>query len=303
MSEPANRTPLDTVVIARRLWQFARVLLAGYLVVVFGYNLPLRLADPVWQMRITTTLLDNATIPLVGMGLAHLAAYLNPDDLQVRAGRDRVARLAILAMLGFFLLIPLQGVAAWQVFSQSANQRNREQVRANGRIEKLQQAVRSASSRDDLIKRLQALGAPPLTGEINQPLPQLQKQLLVSLEGAKREIDQTADRQRAGQPWQLVGQSLRNMLLAILFGLGFGSAAQRRGSELPLTVEWPLALSAWLDERQQQREARGVRNTETCPQLDQMLSDLGVPPTPGPTTSTPSVGMEHDERAAYDQKG
>ena len=41
--------------------------------------LPLKLFDMAWQVSVVNAIINNSTIPLEGIVLAHLAAYLDPS--------------------------------------------------------------------------------------------------------------------------------------------------------------------------------------------------------------------------------
>jgi hypothetical protein len=63
--------------------------------------------------------------------LLHLAVVLNPESLRLRKRRDRYARFALAAALGYLLLIPLHLGATLGTFNNQ-NSNGQEQQRLQG---------------------------------------------------------------------------------------------------------------------------------------------------------------------------
>ncbi len=114
MASTVEFSEFDSAILADRLAFIAIALFAVYLITLLASILPIRLLDMARQLRFISACLDSATVPLVALGLLHLAAYLDPVNPKVLKRRDRLAPLAIGAVIGFFLTIPLQAYAGWQ---------------------------------------------------------------------------------------------------------------------------------------------------------------------------------------------
>jgi len=94
--------------LALRLWFGALALLVVFAATVLNAALPLRLVDPRWLQGLIQALLSQGFLPLIALVLLQLAVVLNPESSRLRRRRDRFSRLALVAALGFALLIPLQ---------------------------------------------------------------------------------------------------------------------------------------------------------------------------------------------------
>ncbi|MCX5947260.1 MAG: hypothetical protein NTY67_03425 [Cyanobacteria bacterium] len=69
--------------IKRLLAPLSACLLVGFTAAVVLELLPPQLLDPAWQWRFSGVLIDNAPVAAAGLGLLHLAAYLDPGDQQL----------------------------------------------------------------------------------------------------------------------------------------------------------------------------------------------------------------------------
>jgi hypothetical protein len=83
-------------------------LLVVFAVMVLNAALPLRLVDPSWLQGLIQFLLSQGFLPLIALVLVPLAVVINPKSSRLCRRRDRFSRLALVAALGFALLIPLQ---------------------------------------------------------------------------------------------------------------------------------------------------------------------------------------------------
>lgn len=106
--EKPSKQPPPNMLLADRIGFLASVLVVAFTASVIATILPLRIADPAWQFRFTGTLIDNAPVPLIGLGLFHLAVFINPSSRHLQRRRQSFSAFAMAAALAFFLLIPLQ---------------------------------------------------------------------------------------------------------------------------------------------------------------------------------------------------
>jgi hypothetical protein len=83
-------------------------LLVVFAATVLNAALPLRLVDPSWLQGLIQFLLSQGFLPLIALVLVPLAVVINPKSSRLCRRRDRFSRLALVAALGFALLIPLQ---------------------------------------------------------------------------------------------------------------------------------------------------------------------------------------------------
>ena len=146
--------------LALRLWYVALALLVVFAATVLNAALPLRLLDPRWLQGMIQALLSQGFVPLIALVLLQLAVVLNPDSNRLRRRRDRFCRLALVAALGFVLLIPLQLASSWGSLNQLASGQNQQRLQGLAVIGQLRQAISTASSHQDLASRLASLPIP-----------------------------------------------------------------------------------------------------------------------------------------------
>ncbi len=230
----------DSAVLADRLAIVSIALFVVYGITVVSAILPVRVLDTAWQLGLISALLDSAAIPLVALGLLHLAAYLDPGNSALQRRRDAVARWAILAVLGFLLLIPLQGYASLNSVSTAQARVARQLTTAEATFGLIRDTINTATSIDNLQARLQALQTPSLGirfENLGLPLPETKRQLLIRLNEVQ---EQVKARIRAPAPQaieEVAKNSLRVMISAAALAVGFAAGAQRRNSDVPFVVE------------------------------------------------------------------
>jgi hypothetical protein len=274
----------DSRQLATQLGLLAVCLLILYGLVVLGAILPPRLLDPTWQLRFTNALINNGFLALLGLAVLHLAAYLDPANPYLVRRRDNLAALALAAVLGFLLLIPLQGYAVWRGISNANSQQNTQLRQVTGRISAVREAISTSSSSQELQRRLQALRVPPLSpADLAQPLPVLRKTMLETLE--RTEI-RAGDQLRGIQPtglWQIIQGSIRTVLSALVLVVGFAAFSRRR--------DWSMTLlQSWLARFQKRRGSSGhgrnrLFQRQHRSKADAFLESLG---NEGTTTAVPS---------------
>lgn len=246
MASSKDFQEFDAAILADRLGFIALSLFAVYAITLVAGILPVRLLDTAWQLRFISASLDTAPIPLVGLGLFHLAAYLDPGNAVLQRRRDGVARLAVLAVIGFLLTLPLQAYAAWNNVATARATVARQLSAATATFDLLQDTITTASNLDNLQARLQAIQAPSLGvpfQELGLPLPEARRRLLARLGEIRADVDQKIRAEAPGAIGLQIRDSLRAMLSALALAFAFAMGAQRRGSEVPLLVEWHTRLS------------------------------------------------------------
>lgn len=199
--------------------------LGQLLVVLFAVSVvfdtyPVRLLQPDWILAFTATASNFVTIPLLGLGLVHLAGHIAPTT-QLKPQR-RAARLATLLALLFLLIQPLLAVATYKSgVNLSIN--NRQQAAAiKARGDSLVNAVNTATTFGQVQSRMAALQGPPILDESSSvPLPILKKEILKSVSSSQAILlDRLQQAQSAALP-QIYKQIARSSLLALIGTLGF----------------------------------------------------------------------------------
>lgn len=287
----------DSAILADRLAFMAIALFVIYLITLLASVLPIRLQDTAWQLRFISACLDSATIPLLALGLLHLAAYLDPGNPTLQKRRDAVARLAIVAVIGFLLIVPLQAYAGWQSVATARANVARQLSAATGTFDLLQDTITSASSLDNLQARLQAIQTPSLGirfETLGDTLPETKRTMLARLKVVREQVEARIQAPAPQAIEAVIKDSLRVMLSALALAIGFAMGAQRKGSDVPLLVEWHTRLS--LQSPRGAPPAAGVLSGLSLPgrtgssrqdaYLSQLLpeeddtSETGVPPPP-----------------------
>ncbi len=99
---------------AKLIRNSGRALWAVFVVSVVSILLPLDLTSPAWGTRLSTLIVDAASLPLVGLLLMRYAAHLDTesDEPAEPFAPDPIQGLRRLAFAGFILLLFL---AIWQV--------------------------------------------------------------------------------------------------------------------------------------------------------------------------------------------
>jgi hypothetical protein len=238
---------------------------------VVGSVLPPRLLAPDWQIRLTTSLINNSGFAVVGLCLVHLSGGLATLQPHLQRRRDRLATWAVLAAFGFLLLIPLQIQAVRTAHIQNANALAREQRRSEQQLTAIREVIGSATTAPELRDRLQTLQGPALTdNDLALPLPELRRRLLDALDLA----DQARRRNRSarqGPPLDLlVKDSIKTALSCLALALGFAALSQRPGSYLPLLLEWQDFMA-----RARGRGRRSsMRNRSVHQNMGEMIEEL-----------------------------
>jgi len=138
-------------------------------------------SDPLntnWQNEFVDVLVNQGLIAFLGFVLLHLASFIQPNHDNLRRRLRLVRTLAVIPVLGYLLLMPLQITSSYSEFS-AAQARRVKYLSQSGRLTELREAIQQAQSAQDMNVRLQSLLEPALTGDqLTQSLPQLRKNLL-----------------------------------------------------------------------------------------------------------------------------
>ena len=223
------------------LARIATALFVVFAAVVIAAALPPRLLDPTWQLRVTGALVNNGTIPVLGVVLMWLAGVLHPGSGRLRARRDRIAALAAAAAIGYLLLIPLQAYAVWNGVSSASRSQSRQLKTAIDRITVMRQAVKQAGSTAELQSRLKVLQGPDLPpSDATRPIEAIRPQILAGLETAENTVRQRLEGLPPDRLWQLVQESVRVLVSSVAYAGAFSAAAFLPGKPLSLLDMWLL---------------------------------------------------------------
>jgi hypothetical protein len=212
------------------------VMVVLFLTVVAGSLFPIQLLEPAWQLRVGSALINSSPMPLTGLVLLHLASSLDLRDPQLSARRQLAARLAIPVSLGFLLLFPLLTTAALRQQSEQVTDRTGRVQRATTQLEAIRQAVKNATTVDDLKEKLTALQGPQLNeAERSLPLPVLRSRINTALDRVATQIDRQRPTPTAVNPWSLLPDILRSAVASVALFLGLRPS---RGGPIPRCHSW-----------------------------------------------------------------
>jgi hypothetical protein len=228
---PAQSTSKDLSQRGRKdlgsaLNRVAVVLIGIYLVLFINAVLTSNISDPRWATGILDSLLAVAFLPLIGGVLILLANHMDRRSPIINKHRNWVRRFAPLAALGFFLLIPLQGLASYNVIRMT-------KIQAGQKIAKLSRAMTMIRSAQDEIALRSGIGEAgiqnltqtkiflPIEKEKEQTLAQITPELLRLQYQSENEIKETSQ--------GLLIQWFRYGAIALLYGFGFRGLGKRGG--------------------------------------------------------------------------
>ena len=213
----------------------ARALLFIYAITIAAQALPLKVFAMDWQISMITVITNSSILPLQGLVLAHLAAYLDPAEPRYEVFCQNLRRWALPATLGFLLFIPLQSynlVKGIRNYRQNAAKNERTITQTFGDI---RNAVERASTTADLQKRLADLNAPGLSpADRTAPLPAIRPTLLAEIQKAEKKAKANIAQQDPEQFWLFSKQMVGSILAAFAFAFAFAAAAKRSA--------WPESL-------------------------------------------------------------
>ncbi|MBD2550904.1 hypothetical protein H6G65_15190 [Microcystis elabens FACHB-917] len=214
--------------LARLLAALSIVLLVVFLANVLTTVLPPKLLDPPWQIGFTTTVINNAALALMGALLLPLARWVDPGNQRMRELWRAFRRSALAASLGFVLLVPLQGYAGWSFYRTVTNSQEQQTTQASQKLADLRQAITTATTHEELQARVRKLfgknaGLSP--AELRTPMPELRNMLLARAEQAANQLMRRIEAQAAVKPDQLVRETIRIILSAVAYAIGFAYLA------------------------------------------------------------------------------
>lgn len=248
MSMAENPRPLgaDPVLLADRFGLLAVVLIVAFSATVLVAIVPLQLLDLSWQYRFTGALIDNAPVALLGLALLHLAVYLDPYNPHLQNWRRRLGRLAMVAVVAFVLLIPLQGWVLWRGSSTSSQIQGQQLSMVNRELNDLLGKIERATSTTQLIESLPPAVVQTLGPEARRlTLPQLRRRLQADIAQAMDQLHQRIEAPTLSDAWTLWKRSLRVIVSSLAYAIAFLAFAVRRGSEFSLLQKWQLGWRPW----------------------------------------------------------
>lgn len=223
---------LPSLQISRRLSLIGLCLLLVYCVFVIRAALPVALLNIVWQIQLSTSVVEFAPIALLGVVLICLSSFLDQGNDDLLGTQRLVSKLALIASVGFFLLIPLRTYHIFAYQQTIGNVQDRQISQGLSRVKQIKEAVNQAKSPEDLEARLKALRAPPLPEALRQrSLPDLKQGLLRSLDRVQGQFQRPNPKVSNEKELNSYLSNGKMMLSALLYAGAFAAAGQRSNSE------------------------------------------------------------------------
>jgi hypothetical protein len=212
---------------ARSLSRLALVFVVLYVLLVIFVAIPPRLLDYEWIQRVTATMINGSSMPLLALLVLVVGCQIYPDHELLSGRRQLFSRLAGVAVLGFLLLIPLHIYMG--LLQQTGTS---DQVRALAASERqlnaYRQAASQATSLADLQARLAKLGAPAINPEIlARPLPEVKAQAAASFNQVAGQIAEQRKALSDQSSWiTRAPEVLRIVVACLILAFGFAAFAQ-----------------------------------------------------------------------------
>jgi hypothetical protein len=226
-----------------------------------------------------------------------LSGVLHPGSNRLRVRRDRVAALAVAAAIGYLLLIPLQGYAAWKAVTSVNSQQGRQLRAASARIESIRQAVQESRSTAELQSKLQTLRGPSLPpADLVRPIEDVRPQILASLQNAEGTLRARLGGLPPDRVLQVVQESVRVVISSLAYAIAFAAGAFLPGQSLSLLHTW----TSWLPfqrHRAGRSSTSGVRMSASRAEYLHELSRSGQ----GAQPSVPSKPSPEERSSRTDQ--
>lgn len=229
---------MDSNKLASLLLNLAYALFSVFLVIILVESLPLRLLDPDWILTLSASLVNAVTIPLVGLGLVHLAVHFASEP-RFQLIQQRLGRLARWVSLGFVLILPLLVLLTF-LNGQKIDRANATQkVQIELKAEQIRKAVATANTPKELQRAMVALQGPQVTpADFNQPLPQIKQQILGVVAQAKSSFLAQQKGPYSKEYVPVFKQILRICLLSLISSFGFASLAWNPKTNKSLLTAW-----------------------------------------------------------------
>jgi hypothetical protein len=241
--------PVNNVKLVRRC---GLVLFAVFLLTVATALLPLRLQSIDWGLRLAQSIVNSASLALVGVGLLRYAAFLelqfpaesksDPQAPYGTSGKQHISdgrkksqartkksktnfgirRLALAGAIGLLLLSAWQYVLFFRGLDSIAAQALSVSTSSDKQVKNIELVIAKAPDLrvDAEWKRLQSSLSPPSTATALDTAAK-RKQLLAELQNYSQQSTKALQQQSAGARWNLGLEVLRTSLMATIYAWGF----------------------------------------------------------------------------------
>jgi hypothetical protein len=219
----------------RSLGQLAIVLAILFATGIAGALFPLQPFNPLWQSRLIPALINYGTFPLIALALLRIATIFSPQDPLLKTRRILFEQIALVAAIGFLLLIPLQITSNLRLQMRNVTEQTQRIKEMDSRFAALRQAVDRATSSADLEARLRSLQFVEMSGtEFNKPLPQLRAEATAAFDRLQKQIAKQKANVPPANPLLLLPDLLRSSVALLALSTGYAAFGRRRHDDLSL---------------------------------------------------------------------
>lgn len=198
--------------------------------------LPLDPTNPTWQLRLVGGVVNAAPLALVGFVLLHGAAHLDPHHSRYSVLLNTARQRALLAAIGFVVLVPLQGLAIWTLLSADADQLVQRRATAEATFVTLRGAVQRAVTPEALKLEMRALRGPTISEEqLKLPIAALREQTLRTLARSEAAMNQQLSGLDQKTIMELVQSGIRLGVSSLAYAFAFAIGAVMGQ---PLNLRW-----------------------------------------------------------------
>lgn len=209
------------------------IALIGFFVTGVVFQIfPIRLLDPAWLQQVGSAFITTGMTPIIGAILILVAPLACPDFEALERRAWLVRRLAILAAIGYLLMIPLQAYAGTQILFA----RRKEQVQILSQVRTATQALQQSRSEPELREAYRLLpGQKPILGDrFDVPFETVKENILKEISPSLKRAE-TVFSEQMDQLWQRWFAFFTQTTLRLLFlFIGFAAIAQRSPRSYPL---------------------------------------------------------------------
>ncbi|MFN7678828.1 MAG: hypothetical protein ACK5QW_09595 [Cyanobacteriota bacterium] len=180
-------------------------------------------ASNAWQDQFADVLIKEGALAFLGFVMIHLACLLQPNLFGLRRRLSLVRRLAVLAVLGYILLVPMQLTSAFAT-SMANRAKRTNYLQQITRLSEVRESIQRATNLRDLDLRLQSLFEPALTPQqSSMGLVELRRTLLRV--NQERQLENTRLMKELSINQDFVGPMLSRCVSAMGWALAFATGA------------------------------------------------------------------------------
>jgi len=210
---------------------FALILV--FLAQIIATLFPIALFQPEWMVRVSGSLRETASLPLMALGLIMLANMIDSKVIPSSSHLQFLRRIASLAALGFLLLIPLQTYGA---VAGIRNQLQQGQAQLNS-LTAAAELVQNARNEPQLRDAIRAIpGADRLADRpLGADIKTIKSALLNKLQEATNSLQTQLNDSKTKAIQNIIPPLIRDAIVSLAYAIGFaGMGYGQNGSSSPL---------------------------------------------------------------------